>query len=78
MAQSPGTLGGSARALFVHRENGEKAVLTRIALTLCAMTFLLVVNAPAHADWRVVQWFYGDCKIGSTKVFRLLAVDGAP
>jgi len=38
-------------------------VLTRFALALCAMTFLLAVNAPAHADWRVVQWFYGDCKI---------------
>ena len=38
-------------------------MLSRSALALCVMTFVFAVNAPAHANWRVVQWFYGDCKI---------------
>ena len=24
---------------------------------------MLAINTPAQADWRIIQWFYGDFKI---------------
>jgi len=34
-------------------------------ITLASVLALAVIAAstPARADWRIVQWFYGDCKI---------------
>ena len=34
-------------------------------ITLASVFALVVIAAgtPARADWRIVQWFYGDCKI---------------
>ena len=34
-----------------------------LMLAACIAITMLAANASAHADFRVIQWFYGDCKI---------------
>jgi hypothetical protein len=37
--------------------------MSRWTLSLCAATIALAVASPARADYQVIRWSWGDCKI---------------
>jgi len=37
--------------------------MRRSILAACAVALVFAAASPARADWRIIQWFYGDCKI---------------
>ena len=37
--------------------------MKRLASAAGVAVVILAASAPAQADWRIIQWYYGDCKI---------------
>ena len=50
------------RVLYVARIR-ESIVMKALAFAAFVAITFLAAGTPAQADFRIIQWFYGDCKI---------------